>query len=239
MKLKFDLSGKRFGKWTIISRLPREKGSTHQIKWLCRCECGTEIIRGSNYIRKDWISTDCGCSRSLVGQKFSSLLIIERLGKDSRHEANYVCLCDCGVKKTFRGKVILAGRVRSCGCRRKKNITENGRSLVRNAYKTNAKKRGLCFELTKQVFDKMIESPCHFCGKTETNFTHAYKRGYGEERYFHNGVDRLDNEKGYTIANSVPCCKYCNHMKWNLSFKEWIEHMESVLNHQQPTAQAV
>lgn len=31
--------------------------------------------------------------------------------------------------------------------------------------------------------------------------------------YFYNGIDRLDNTKGYTPENSVACCKHCNSLK--------------------------
>ncbi len=47
---------------------------------------------------------------------------------------------------------------------------------------------------------------------------------WGDE-YAHNGVDRLDNAKGYTLENSVPCCKHCNIAKRSMTvdeFKQWI-----------------
>lgn len=34
-----DLSGRKFGKWTVIREAPRGNG---RIRWICRCECGTE-----------------------------------------------------------------------------------------------------------------------------------------------------------------------------------------------------
>lgn len=239
MVLRIDLTGKKYGKWTVIKRLPRQRGSLGQVKWLCRCECGTEIQKGTHYLRNDWNSLDCGCSRTLVGKKFSSLKVIERLVKDHRYEGNYLCVCDCGKRTICRGKTLISGRLKSCGCGRKKSVTQNGRSLSRRAYMTNAKKRGLVFEIDKELFASMIESPCFYCGKIETNFTHAYKKTCDSERYLHNGIDRIDNDKGYTIENSVPCCKLCNRMKWCLTFREWIDHMKIVLNQQKLTAQAV
>ena len=41
-----------------------------------------------------------------------------------------------------------------------------------------------------------------------------------------NGLDRVDNNKGYTIDNVVPCCKRCNYAKNNQTpreFKEWVK----------------
>ncbi len=40
-RIKFrDLSGRIFGKWTVINRLPNDKWN--MTKYLCRCECGKE-----------------------------------------------------------------------------------------------------------------------------------------------------------------------------------------------------
>lgn len=237
---QIDIKGNRYGKWTVIEALPREKGKSGSTRWICRCDCGTEVHKDSYHLRKTWNSPDCGCARSLVGKKFNHLLVIERLLKNGIHEGNYVCRCVCGREKIYRGTQIISESVKTCGCGRKNGINENGRTLVWLSYRTHAKKRNLVFELTKERFVSLIESSCFYCGKLETNRMQAYKRVCPDEVYLHNGVDRLDNQKGYTVENSVPCCKYCNHMKWNLSHKEWMEHMTAVLNYQQPqAAQAV
>lgn len=53
-----DLSGKQFGRWTVISLAPRT--DKKDIKWVCKCSCGTvrEVLSGS--LRRG-ISTSCGC----------------------------------------------------------------------------------------------------------------------------------------------------------------------------------
>src|SRR4051812_18630288 len=40
---KFDLAGKKLGKWTVLSRAaPQVAPSGHAFtRWLCRCECGS------------------------------------------------------------------------------------------------------------------------------------------------------------------------------------------------------
>jgi 5-methylcytosine-specific restriction endonuclease McrA len=42
--------------------------------------------------------------------------------------------------------------------------------------------------------------------------------------FLYSGIDRKDNEKGYTEENCVPCCKRCNGIKgeW-LSYEEMLE----------------
>ena len=50
--------------------------------------------------------------------------------------------------------------------------------------------------------------------------------------YVYNGVDRVDNERGYSLENCVPCCKFCNRMKRDLGKKEFLEHIKNIYNEQ-------
>lgn len=55
-----DLTGKQFGRVTVISRTTN--GPKGMARWVCRCECGNEkIIRGSHLIQGRINS--CGCLR--------------------------------------------------------------------------------------------------------------------------------------------------------------------------------
>lgn len=46
-----------------------------------------------------------------------------------------------------------------------------------------------------------------------------------------NGIDRVDNNKGYTLNNCVPCCKTCNQAKHRLSQEYFIEWVEKIYKH--------
>ena len=39
--------------------------------------------------------------------------------------------------------------------------------------------------------------------------------------YTYNGIDRVDNEKGYVHGNVEACCGTCNFLKGNLSLAEF------------------
>lgn len=56
-----DLTGQRFGRWTVIKRAEIEKKSPKDdVKWLCVCDCGTQkIVKGASL--KAGLSTSCGC----------------------------------------------------------------------------------------------------------------------------------------------------------------------------------
>jgi hypothetical protein len=55
--------------------------------------------------------------------------------------------------------------------------------------------------LTEVEFNHLIQQPCFFCLSTS--------------RF--RGIDRLDNDRGYTITNVVPACSACNYLKNDLS----------------------
>lgn len=56
MKLE-DLTGKRYGRWTVIRKIPVSHGATY---WECRCDCGkVRCIQASAL--KNGKSKSCGC----------------------------------------------------------------------------------------------------------------------------------------------------------------------------------
>ena len=68
-------------------------------------------------------------------------------------------------------------------------------------------------ELTLEQYTDLISSgECHYCGGR------LQRTGYG--------IDRKDSSLGYTLANSVACCKYCNHAKGSeFTYEEFMTHI--------------
>jgi hypothetical protein len=55
-----DLTGQKFGQWTVIGRSGTDRFKA--IMWLCRCTCGKETrVRGA--LLKNGKSSHCGCTR--------------------------------------------------------------------------------------------------------------------------------------------------------------------------------
>ena len=75
-------------------------------------------------------------------------------------------------------------------------------------YKSAAKKAGRVLALPIEDFEILVKSNCHYCGAEPVTL---------------NGIDRLDNKKGYFLDNCVPCCPVCNWMKSDLSLNEFSE----------------
>lgn len=65
-----DLTGMRFGRWTVLRYAGYNKGSL----WECRCDCGKIKNVRSDRLRYGK-STSCGCFRAKVTAKETALKI--------------------------------------------------------------------------------------------------------------------------------------------------------------------
>jgi len=74
-------------------------------------------------------------------------------------------------------------------------------------YKRGAKVRGIKFELSFYQFISFWKKPCEYCGDEIKTI----------------GLDRLNNDKGYSMDNVVPCCTDCNRMKMAMDKNRFIE----------------
>jgi crotonobetainyl-CoA:carnitine CoA-transferase CaiB-like acyl-CoA transferase len=59
-----DLTGQRFGKLLVLDRAQNVNGRT---AWLCRCDCGAEVVKITKYLRNGE-TTSCGCAGQGVYQ---------------------------------------------------------------------------------------------------------------------------------------------------------------------------
>jgi hypothetical protein len=65
LKLLMIEKGKKFGKWTVITTLPRKKNK--QTYWLCECECGY-VLEVKSSALMNGKSTQCSnCAKKQVG----------------------------------------------------------------------------------------------------------------------------------------------------------------------------
>ena len=60
----------------------------------------------------------------ITGQVFGKLTVIER-DFTNKHEACWLCQCECGNTKIIAGSALRSGRTTSCGCKRKETAKEN------------------------------------------------------------------------------------------------------------------
>ena len=170
----------------------------------------------------------------LTGQKFGRLTAIKKMEHNKWGKTMWLCKCECGKEKIFRGHSLREGLTKSCGCLQKEiaRVTgiNNGKRfglanmrIAISLYKIRAKKRGLEYKLTEEQFEEITKQDCYYCGVKPNN---KYDRNGLNGEFIYNGIDRIDNEKGYTMDNVVPCCKHCNMAKNTFTtqeFKNWIK----------------
>lgn len=112
-----DLTGRRFGRLTVLERAEdvRYKDGGMAVQWKCHCDCGKEVIKKSANLLNGK-SKSCGCLRNEIGNnpfrfevgqkvktKYGKLLIesfIREERKDLKtKDKKYICRClVCGEK---------------------------------------------------------------------------------------------------------------------------------------------
>ena len=130
MSKYIDLTGKRFGHWTVIER--DDSIAKKNIYWKCLCDCGTiRSVAGTSL--RGGISVSCGCDKdlktsirtksnveNLAGQRFGYWTVLKQdLSENvsSKRGARLICQCDCGNEKSVLGYALRLGRSTSCGCK--------------------------------------------------------------------------------------------------------------------------
>jgi hypothetical protein len=181
-----------------------------------------------------------GTYKQYVGKTFDALTVLN-LGPriqtaPGRTRPTYIVHCTCGVEKQIRCDYLLRKRkpIRSCGCSKLTScrpnlekawaadsrkhldpyIVERNRRF-RN-YRQGAKTRGYSFSLTVEEFESLENQPCHYCGQTPSP---------------QNGIDRKDNNQGYTFSNCLPCCWPCNRAKVDQPYDEFMSWVERLVKH--------
>lgn len=81
------------------------------------------------------------------------------------------------------------------------------------------------WELDFKTFKKLVYDSCFYCGIIGIR---NVKDKHSDTRIRINGIDRIDNSKGYLKNNVVTSCFQCNQSKRHLSldeFREWAKRL--------------
>jgi len=158
----------------------------------------------------------------------------------------WLCECTCGNNIVIKGKKLTIGHTKSCGClqteMRKKpkafgrkilmDYSDYVTGLVYSHYRTSAKKNNRDFDLSKDQLKKIIFSPCYYCGTEGSNYYDQHQRQRKQYEFCrYNGIDRVDNNKGYNIENVVACCNICNRAKREISIDDYIKWINKLIKY--------
>lgn len=147
MSKTFDLIGQKFGKLTVIEKIPSNPMSKKKyIRWKCLCECGNEKIASTAELRSG-IYTQCATcgkkSSSLkrrvdyCGKKYGKLTVKKMLYNYNNTKHTYcLCDCECGTKDVLINvSNLLKPAMHSCGCaKRSILIRHHGKNIDGNKY---------------------------------------------------------------------------------------------------------
>jgi hypothetical protein len=167
------------------------------------------------------------------GDRFNRLTI------DSwdKSKKRYKCICDCGKITYVASYQLKKGYSRSCGClgrqltsqRNYKPDNASAKNTLYLKYKKNAEARGHEFLLTPEDVVKLTAGKCHYCDQPPSMKLIETKRyRHAESTFVYNGIDRVNNSVGYTVENSVSCCKLCNLSKRDLPIEIWLDWIDRV-----------
>ena len=153
-----DLTGKKFGEWTVLKQ--SDKKDKSGIYWVCQCSCGlikdirgTDLRQGkttkckkhqqnlqslikedTNY--KSYIRTNNhqGKIKNEVGNQYGLLTVIQQDSIDPINRyVNWLCKCTCGNYKVVPGYKLRNGTITHCGCQ----SMSNGELKIYNLLKEN------------------------------------------------------------------------------------------------------
>jgi hypothetical protein len=182
--------------------------------------------------------------KDLTNLKVGSYTIMYRTANKVRGPKNratvWVANCDCGNTRELEyanimwaKKKIEEGTVSifSCGCKSSLPFGVSACKAVFRQYKVHAENRGYEFAIEWDDFVSITKSNCHYCGAAPKNKIGRTEKKRGNGHYVYNGIDRMDNKKGYYLDNVVPCCRVCNRAKDVMGAYDFLLWVSRVYNH--------
>lgn len=210
-----DLTGKKFGRLTVLKRHPQNTTNNHP-RWICKCDCGNDnvIVQGTHL--KSGHTTSCGCYhkeicgqynfKDITNQKFGKLTAIKYIRTNNKGNAIWLCKCECGNSIEVIGVDLRSGHTRSCGC-----IHSFGEAKIREIlekhnipFKTQKMFDNCRFPQTSQMarFDFFIDNKylVEYDGKQ-----HFGEGGWGDNEYNFEKIKFNDEYKNqWCKDNNIP-----------------------------------
>lgn len=188
---------------------------------------------------------------ALLGQIFGRLTVIayagsKKVGNRGRDSVStWLCRCQCGNEKTVPRPGLVNKSTQSCGCLHKEQSSINaararealilpngeaGLNRLYDTYRRGAEARSLEFLLDKETFRLEVLKNCFYCG-AEPAQSISSTNNTTSPKFIYNGLDRMDNQLGYTLENCVPACWPCNKLKKANNTEEFLDRVKRIYEH--------
>lgn len=248
-----DFTGFQVKDIEVLNRIGTAKSGASV--WLCRCKAGHEFTTQGTKIKSGNIKCQkCNVKPNALkeilpipkessfedysGYEFNSFVINNRVkNKGNDRHTYWLCKCkNCGEEIVRSSARIKKGTPVCYNCKEinrkkpfkplstRKDPNQVALNLCYCRYKKTAKRRNLEFTLTQEQFKNIVFKNCGYCGDAPSNCQKSNTGG----SFIYNGIDRIDNSKGYNYENCAPCCIKCNYMKHTTSVESFIERVEKI-----------
>lgn len=241
-----DLTGKRFGKLTVLERVEDhvKPSGQHVPMWRCRCDCGNEIITSGQLLRNG-NTKSCGCIRTLdlTNKRFGRLTVIKRsedhVAPCGSKQIMWHCVCDCGNEIETSTGSLRSGNTKSCGCLQKDIASEkfkkHGLSGTR-LYRIWVHIKDRCYNKENDSYINYGARGITVCDEWKNDFESfrdwALENGYSDEL----SIDRIDVDIGYCPDNckwstvyeqsrNKRCNNYFTHNGKTLCLTDWANEL--------------
>lgn len=199
-KRKQDLTGKKFGEWTVLSEGSKES------YWLCRCSCGVEREVYSQSL-KSGKSLSCGhlfkneIRKPIIGKRYGNLVVLDQIKEND--EWYCICKCDCGNQTKVTRRNLVSGNTQSCGCIKSKGeanikrlLQANNISFIPQWTPKDCPNQRYKYDFYLNVLNRVIE----FDGPQHTGQVGGY---YTQDKV--NDLIKHDKEKNqYCFDHNIP-----------------------------------
>lgn len=211
-----DITGEKFGRYTVLHQIETYEYKNRGVRYLCRCECGTEkIVRGDSLRASHIVS--CGCYQrslpkkkveDLTGRRFTRLTVLSFLGPAKRKGYLWTCKCDCGTVKAVNGHELRYGSTKSCGCLNQEQIFTRARKHGQSGTKEYAraasnKRRAQKLQATPSWFASEEEAVREFYESCPEGFHVDHKEPILGQRYGICGLHTLANLQYLSAADNI------------------------------------
>ena len=145
----------------------------------------------------------------LLGQKFGRWTVIKREKNNKNNERVWLCQCECGHIAIVRGRDLITGKSKSCGCYR--NEVTSNRTSTHNLSKNKLYKlfygiKQRCYEVNHKSYKYYGGKGIKICDEWLNDFQKFYDwsvaNGYDKNaKYGECTIDRIDTNKDYSPEN--------------------------------------